>query len=175
MTINWLTAENLADSWPKWQIRKIFMSRKFRIIQYAFFTSWHWLQVLEQQVQILLNAPTSLLTRTTCDGTSLTNCFGADCWSDPTIVLVNKKSHMTWDSIWCTVRASVDVGIYHAYSTYLKYPLTIGSGRVPDPFMSWLICLSSVTAQCVIIAQLSAYKSTAQVTAIDEGVFLWTQ
>ncbi len=40
-------------------------------------------------------APTLLLTRTTCDGTSLINCFGADCWSNPTIVLVNGKSH-TW-------------------------------------------------------------------------------
>ena len=35
------------------------------------------------------------------------------------------------------------------------------SGRIPDPFMSWLICLSIVKAQCIIIAQLSAYKSTA--------------
>ena len=34
-----------------------------------------------------------LFTRTTCDGTSLINCFGADCWSNPNIVLVNGKSH----------------------------------------------------------------------------------
>ena len=39
------------------------------------------------------SAPTLLLTRTTCDGTSLINCFGSDCWSNPTIVLVNGKSH----------------------------------------------------------------------------------
>ncbi len=38
-------------------------------------------------------APTLLLTRTTCDGISLINCFGADCWSNPTIVLVNGESH----------------------------------------------------------------------------------
>ena len=38
-------------------------------------------------------APTLLFTRTTCDGTSLINCFGADCWSNPTIMLVNGKSH----------------------------------------------------------------------------------
>ena len=41
----------------------------------------------------LLPAPTLLLTRTTCDGISLIDYFGTDCCSNPTIVLVNGKSH----------------------------------------------------------------------------------
>ncbi len=44
-------------------------------------------------ISIYLPAPTLLLTRTTCDGTSLINCFGADCLSNPIIVLVNGKGH----------------------------------------------------------------------------------
>ena len=40
-----------------------------------------------------LFAPTFLFIRTTCDGTSLINCLGADCWCNPTIALVNEKSH----------------------------------------------------------------------------------
>ncbi len=56
---------------------------------------WHWTKSCQTLIQLKthLGAPTLSLTRTTCDGTSLINCFGTDCWSNPTIVLVNGKGH----------------------------------------------------------------------------------
>ena len=41
------------------------------------------------------NAPTLLLTTTTCDGTSLINCFGAVFLADPVILLVKAKCVVT--------------------------------------------------------------------------------
>ena len=38
-------------------------------------------------------APTLLSTTTTCDGTSLINCFGADFLADAVILLVKAKCH----------------------------------------------------------------------------------